>query len=73
MSTSARTRTSSSPATPRSRAETWAETTEKTRAEDEEKAYQDKLQSARKLKARGYPLADIADSLSLPEDVVAAL
>jgi hypothetical protein len=45
----------------------------KAHEEDNEKAYQDKLESARKLKAKGYPLGDIADSLSLPEEVVAAL
>jgi hypothetical protein len=51
----------------------WAEASEKTRAEDEKKNYQHLLESARKFKAKGYPAGDIADSLSLPEEVVAAL
>jgi hypothetical protein len=42
-------------------------------AEDEKKAYRDKLESARRFKAKGYPVIDIAESLSLPEEVVAAL
>lgn len=42
-------------------------------AEDEKKAYRDKLESARRLKAKGYPVIDIAESLSLPEEVVASL
>jgi predicted transposase YdaD len=51
------------------RAEGWREA----RAEDERKAYQHLLESARKLKAKGYPVSDIAESLSLPEDAVEAL
>jgi predicted transposase/invertase (TIGR01784 family) len=51
----------------------WAEASEKTRAEEEKKNYQHLLESAQKLKAKGYPAGDIADSLSLPEEVVAAL
>jgi hypothetical protein len=63
------------------RRETWAkawtkaetETREKTRAEDEQKAWQNKLESARKMKARGDSNEDIADILSLPVQDVAAL
>jgi predicted transposase/invertase (TIGR01784 family) len=46
---------------------------EQTRAEDEEKAYRHLLESARKLKTKGLSDEDIAESLSLPEEVVAAL
>jgi hypothetical protein len=49
------------------------EAAEKTRAEDREEAYREKLEIARKLKAKGYPVSDIADSVSLPEEVVSAL
>ncbi|MDR2049127.1 MAG: hypothetical protein LBP69_06705 [Treponema sp.] len=59
------------------RRETWTkaetETREKTREEAEKEAYNNKLESARKFKAKGYPISDIAESLSLPEEVVAAL
>jgi predicted transposase/invertase (TIGR01784 family) len=44
-----------------------------TQAEDYKKAYNDKLESARKLKARGDSDEDIADILSLPVKDVAAL
>ncbi|MDR3200117.1 MAG: Rpn family recombination-promoting nuclease/putative transposase, partial [Spirochaetales bacterium] len=46
---------------------------EETRAEADEKAYQRQLESARKLKSKGYPVSDIAESLSLPEETVTAL
>ncbi|MDR1626791.1 MAG: Rpn family recombination-promoting nuclease/putative transposase [Spirochaetia bacterium] len=49
------------------------EASEKTRAEADKKAYGDKLESARKLKARGTSDEDIADILSLPVKDVAAL
>jgi hypothetical protein len=54
-------------------AEVSEKTRKKTRAEDEKKAYRDKLESARKFKAQGYPVKDIAENLGLPEKVVAAL
>jgi hypothetical protein len=46
---------------------------EETRAEDEKKAYQDKLESARKLKARGCSDEEIADILSLPVESLSGL
>jgi hypothetical protein len=49
------------------------ETREKTREKDAEKFHQDKLQSARKLKARGLSDEDTADILSLPVEEVTAL
>jgi hypothetical protein len=63
------------------RKETWAEawikaeteTREKTRAEAEKEAYNNKLESARKMKARGDSNEEIADILSLPVEAVAAL
>ncbi|MDR1625988.1 MAG: hypothetical protein LBT33_05550 [Spirochaetia bacterium] len=59
------------------REKTWAKAAKKTRAETwseaNEKAYRDKLESARKFKAQGYPVKDIAENLGLPEKAVAAL
>ncbi|MDR1625472.1 MAG: hypothetical protein LBT33_02940, partial [Spirochaetia bacterium] len=51
------------------REEGWKEA----RAEDERKAYQHLLESARRFKAKGYPVSDIAESLSLPVRDVEAL
>jgi hypothetical protein len=57
--------------------ETWTKAEAKTRAEvrthDREEACQHLLESARKPKAKGYPVGDIAESLSLPEEDAAAL
>jgi hypothetical protein len=55
----------------RTKAET--ETRAQEREEADKKAYNDKLESARKLKARGNSDEDIADILSLPVQDVAAL
>jgi predicted transposase YdaD len=46
---------------------------EEGREEEERKAYQHLLESARRLKAKGYPVGDIAESLSLPVRDVEAL
>jgi hypothetical protein len=42
-------------------------------AEADEKAWREKLESARKFKAKGYPADDIAEILFLPKDVVTGL
>ena len=39
----------------------------------EQKALQEKLKSARRMKSKGYPMSDIADILSLSESEIAAL
>jgi hypothetical protein len=54
-------------------AEGWKEACEKTRKEEERKAYLEKLESARKIKTKGFSDEDIAESLSLPVKDVEAL
>jgi predicted transposase YdaD len=46
---------------------------EKAWEEDQERAYREKLESARKLKAGGVPVQTIAESLTLSVEAVAAL
>jgi hypothetical protein len=46
---------------------------ERTREEDQERAYREKLESARKLKAGGVPVQTIAESLTLSVDAVKSL